>query len=392
MKCLMQKLTKRSRRLLLCCLGLLFCLAISVIESPGIYGQTPSSAALIQQGVKLFYSGQYSQAIQTWKTGRDLAQKNGETAQEMLALENLARGYQQIGQFQLALTSWQTLSSYYQSQSRQIEWGRSLTEQAQIYQQLGQLSRAIELLCGDSIPCEPDSSLLTAERGGDRLGQIAALGTLGTVAVQQGDYDQARQWLKNGLAIIEKETQANNTEDSFESFSIGFWYGLGDIDARQARRNRQRASYLQDLGYRNQADSLTNIAAEQKRKAQIAFKKSLETAEQLKEPTEQLRSLLALISSGTQSQQDMLRSKAFKLTNHLSPSFANVLLLLELAQKLSQGFQDVLASPACPETTALSQSESNSMQVLQHAIAIAKTLNDDRSISYAYGALGHSYE
>jgi tetratricopeptide (TPR) repeat protein len=175
-------------------ISLVFCLGLSQIsitfEQAG-FGRVAVAQTInraIQQGLERYQSGDFRGAISIWN---EVLNHSPTVETQIIIFKYLARAYSQVGEFDRAIASLDRPIDYYRKNSNRVQLGRMLAEQGQAYSNLGQQRRAIAILCGKSreINCEPDSALAIARSTSDRLGEAAALGTLGNVYRLQGDYD-----------------------------------------------------------------------------------------------------------------------------------------------------------------------------------------------------------
>lgn len=152
--------------------------------------QTIAASQLVQQGVERYQHSDFNGAIEVWEAVLKTYQANDDRPNTAIVLENLARTYQQVGQMDQALQGWQRVTDLYRLFGNQQKVGRLLTEQAQAHSRLGQHRRAIALLCNPkselgSAPttatiCQSGSAIAIVHQLGDRLGEAAALGSLGS--------------------------------------------------------------------------------------------------------------------------------------------------------------------------------------------------------------------
>ncbi|MDJ0688912.1 MAG: tetratricopeptide repeat protein [Xenococcaceae cyanobacterium MO_188.B32] len=180
--------------------------------------QTPEPSQLVQQGVEEYQSQQYQEAIASWNKALTTYRETGDRASTAIVLENLARAYQKIGQTEKAIAFWQEVEDTYTRLGDIQQLERSLTEQAQAYSRLGQHRQAIALLCGtledakiqrqrdtekktavEEQKCQAGSAIALAQQQEDRLGEVAALGSLGEAYRLRANYEQALSYLQNSL-------------------------------------------------------------------------------------------------------------------------------------------------------------------------------------------------
>ncbi len=87
---------------------LLFCLPVQIVLSEGVQAQSiqdrkAEADRLIQQGVKLYQTSRYREAIQVLESAlgiyRDIKDRNGEAT----SLNNMGLAYNDLGQYQKAI-------------------------------------------------------------------------------------------------------------------------------------------------------------------------------------------------------------------------------------------------------------------------------------------------
>ncbi len=381
-------------------ISLVFCLSFAQIER--IIAQTPDASNLVQQGIERYKAGDFRGAIAPWQTALNFYQKSENQNNEAIVRENLARAYQQLGDNEEALSNWERVTKYYRDSGKEQQYGRMLTEQAQTYSNLGQPGKAIALLCGtsDTKPqeesnCLPGSALQIARQQKDRLGEVAALGSLGEAYRLRGKYENAIKYLEQADKI---------TEPAYKSKVLN---SLGNAYFNKAQREKIRADSAKQLGI-SKANEFQKSAIAHYKKAWDSFQSSLRLARQQDDKVSQMQVLLNLIQLDYRLQDEKnLTSASLKSTRENSQSETNIQEALNLLDKLPLSRPKIYAAIdlanlpesskdasssliPCSSKRRLSDSQANSL--LLNAVETSQNLQDARSKSFAFGSLGHFYE
>ncbi|WP_181256740.1 CHAT domain-containing protein [Merismopedia glauca] len=376
---------------LLFIIGFLSTWGLDLALSQSAFSQTNSPSQLVQKGVDLYQAGEYQKAISEWEKALPIYQQQRNSSYEILVLENLARAYQQVGQEDSAITTWNKVSDKYRQNGNLVQLGRSLTEQAQAYLRSGKNNNALALLCGSANPnsCLPNTSVTIAREQKDKLGTISAVGTLAEIYRRQGDYDLA-------VDTLEKEVAQKTIE---ESHKFALLNSLGNTYFERGNLALTRAKAAQNSD-REQAEKLQKKAIADYQKALKNFQSSLEKASQEKNPKNELVALLNLIrltyknntiAANSQTQSiDTWLSSAIALQQKLPDSTFKVNAGIELANLPKIGENITVPLAQCPSETQLGKERSQ--QILDSALKTAQNLQDKRSESFSFGALGHFYE
>ncbi|KYC35842.1 hypothetical protein WA1_05590 [Scytonema hofmannii PCC 7110] len=395
---LYRKSTQRQVLGTLFLVSLVFCLSFAQIES--IIAQTPDASQLVQQGIELYKAGDFRGAIAPWQKALNFYQQSKNQNNEAIVRENLARAYQQLGDNEEALSNWEQVTKYYRDSGKVQQYGRMLTEQAQTYSNLGQPGKAIALLCGTSDTqeksnCLPGSALQIAHQQKDKLGEVAALGSLGEAYRLRGKYDNAIKYLEQADKI---------TEPAYKSKVLN---SLGNAYLNKAQREKIRADSAQKLGI-FKADEFHKNAIAHYKKAWDSFQSSLRLARQQDDKVSQMQVLLNLIqldyrlqdeknltsaslkSTPENSQSEIHIQEALNLLDKLPLSRPKIYAAIDLAN-LPESSKDASSSLIpCSSKRKLSDSQANSL--LLNAVKTSQSLQDSRSESFAFGSLGHFYE
>jgi CHAT domain-containing protein/tetratricopeptide (TPR) repeat protein len=373
-------------------ISLVFCLGLSQVSitfnplalSRAVVAQTIDPS--IQQGLERYQSGDFQGAIFIWNEALN-DRLNVET--QITILKYLARAYSQVGEFDRAIASLDRAIDYYRKIGDRVQQGRMLTEQTQAYSNLGQQRRAIALLCGNSkeLNCEKDSALAIARSTSDRLGEAAALGTLGNVYRLQGDYETSLQLLKKSLTIAEELKNS--------AYSIAAKNGLGNTYANLAKRDYRYAEFAANSGDRIAKDKFTQQGIESDRLAINYYEQTAIAARQQNNIIDESRAILNLATSyqrSFKSSPDTKNTlqKAFVLLDRIPDSRDKTYGSIRLANLLQQSAND--NSQLNPNVWCLPQIPAETVTLLERAIAISQRIGDRQAESFALGRLGHLYE
>nr|WP_155743033.1 CHAT domain-containing protein [Scytonema sp. UIC 10036] len=391
-------------------ISLVFCLSFAQIER--IIAQTPDASQLVQQGIERYKAGDFRGAIAPWQTALNFYKQSNNHNNEAIVSENLARAYQQLGDSEEALSYWEKIANYYRNSGQAQQYGRMLTEQAQTYSNLGQSGKAIALLCGvsdaqsksDTKPqgesnCLPGSALQIARQQKDKLGEVAALGSLGEAYRLRGKYDAAIKYLEQADKI---------TEPAYKSKILN---SLGNAYFNKAQREKIRADSAKQLKI-PKSDEFQKNAIAYYTKAWNSFQSSLGFARQQDDKVTQMQVLLNLIQLDYRRQDEQnLTSASLKTTRENSQSEIHIQEALNLIDKLPNSRNKIYAAIdlanlpesskdaslsliLCSSKTSLKRrlSDSQVNSLLLNAVKTSQTLQDSRSESFAFGSLGHYHE
>ena len=360
------------------------------------------SSQLVQQGVEEYHDRQYQKAIDSWHKALTTYQETGDRASTVIVLENLARAYQKIGQTEKAIAFWQEVGNTYTQLGDIQQLARSLTEQAQVYSRLGQHRQAIALLCGSkdkwSSPDEQDSSnpetehkcqagsaIALAQQQKDRLGEVAALGSLGETYRLRGNYKQALGYLQNSLKLAQ--------EISNPHLEISALNSLGNTYSSLAQVNYRRGLSAERRGEIYGENSLltryTKEGKKQDYRALDYFQQSLRLATAQQNPLYQIKAIISSLPIYYRLEQystaETLLKQALNLLPFLLPQPETIYAQIDLAKLLQP---QKITPDRCFNPTTLPQAR----KLLQQAVSLARDIEDRRGESFALGELAHTYE
>ncbi|BAZ18254.1 TPR repeat protein (plasmid) [Calothrix sp. NIES-4071] len=397
------KFYQRSRRRaikLLFLLTLLICLTLAPNWGGVNIGDAVTALTVASQqvrtGVEKYKVGDFQGAIELWNTALSEYKKTNNIKNTAVVSENLARAYQQLGATSQAIGAFETAIAYYQTAPDLQQVGRMQTELAQIYNSVGQPNKAISLVCGviavepeanaksSFLPqCRDQSAFVLAQKHNDKLGKVAALGTLGEAYRLAGKYSIAIEYLKGAQQIPQPE------------YEVSVLNSLGNAYASNAARwNLYAESAKQSRVPKEKEFALNAI-----RDNQIArdyFQASLQRANVLQDKSSQMRSLLNLIHLGYRTQEKNFSTKdidtAIAQAVALLPQLSNASYKVYATVDLATLSQNRVTSPLtqCLAPSKLSRQES--LKLLENAVIISKRIKNARAESFANGSLGHYWE
>lgn len=373
-------------------ISLLFCLGLSQVsitpKQVGLGGVAVSQTinSSIGSGLGRYQSGDFQGAILIWNQG---LKDNPRVETQIILLKYLARAYSQVGEFDRAIASLDRPIDYYRKIGDRIQLGRMLTEQAQAYSNLGQQRQAIALLCGKQTEpnCEKETALAIALQQSDRLGEAAALGTLGNIYRLQGDYETSLRLLKQGLTIAEELKNS--------AYIMAVKNGLGNTYANLAKRNYRYAEFAANSGDRIAADKFTQQGIEDDRLAINYYQETAIAVRQQNNTIDESRALLNLATSYQRSFKSSPATKstlqqAFIVLDRVPDSRDKAYGSIRLANLLQQSAND--NSQLNPNVRCLPQVPAETVMSIERAIAISQRSGDKQAESFALGRLGHLYE
>jgi CHAT domain-containing protein/Tfp pilus assembly protein PilF len=256
----------------------------------------------------------------------------------------MAQGWSawQRGAFEEAVRSWQDAAQRYAQAGQQRAQSVALTQLARAYQALGQYRKASQNL---------SSALELARKSGDRVQVATVLGSLGGTYFVSGSLDAAQQALQEGLRL-----------------------------AREIGNTALMASLLNDLG---------NVFTSQNKYAEAldAYGESVRVAEQHDRALAVRALTNAAMASIQQEQYQTARTR-------LDLAWAQMPNVLPSHDKASSFINIGLAYASL--SASLSEDETQltlrAAEALNAAAHLARTINDQRALSYALGHLGGLYE
>jgi CHAT domain-containing protein len=372
-------------------LTLVICLFFGQVVS----AQTSNGNALVEQGIKDYNAGNFSNAIKNWQEALNQYKNNPSSA--AVVNENLARAYQQIGENKEAIASLSAAIRDYGAVENIQQVGRMKSELAQVYSNLGQPRKAIALLCGklvdksknqvsQEIECTPESAKQIAIKYKDKRGQVAALGILGEAYRLIGNYDQAIKYLDVAQLVA--------PEYKFLVFN-----SLGNAYKSRGQLRELQADSANKAGIFSKEQEFTKKSQEDYDRAYQYFQDSIKFARNEKQPLAQMRGLLNLIQLGSQTNKSKIikdeefnkaLKDALKVLEGLPDSGTKVYGAIDLAY-LQRDAKGTSPFTYCP-TALLLSGNNEALNLLENSVLTSKKLQDNRLISYSNGALGHFWE
>jgi CHAT domain-containing protein len=361
-----------------------------------VTAQTIDASQLIQQGVKNYEAGNLQDAIKQWEQALEIYKKNSNNKSdrglEAVVAENLARAFQQTGQLDKSIAHWNKVIAYYRQVGDLQQVGRMLTEQAQVYNNLGQPRKVIALLCGiiqedqeeeSQNKCLQYSALDIARVHKDKVGESAALGSLGEAYRLVGYYNRAIKYLKDAETIAPK------------GYDFLVLNSLGNAFVSRAQLWKLRAESAKQIGNPNY-QKFERDANDDYQAALDKFNSSLKQAGEQGNQYHQLQVIVNLLKfhhqAKTKANQDninVLVEKALALREKLPDSTGKVYITVDLAN-LPVATEAITS----PLTQCLKGQlpDAQALTLFKDAVQIADKVGDFRSKSFANGALGHFYE
>ena len=388
----------RARRAfwLLCSCALLISVWLGGFSHPSrSVARAVDAQQLVQTGVDRYQGGKFIEAIAPWLSAYTVYEAAQDSSALAIVSENLARAYQQMGQTSTELSYWERAITSTQKLGNAQKLGRLLTEQAQAYSRLGQHRRAIAILCGEltnegflvtdieSSICNPSSALTIAEVANDTVGQVAALGSLGEAYRLIGEVRAGASLLEQGVSIS-RESDLPVLESALLNSLGNASVSLAQVGYRRAEEAKSRGDLEAD-SFQTQADSFNLDAIKR-------FQQSYQLSLKLDEKTDQLRSLISLISAydraGNAAESQRHWQLAYTLLDQIPDSQVKAFSAIQLADLLEpltiRNLQTVLNSTVPSPAT-----ETKATDLLNRALSIGKAIDNPRVTSFALGKLGN---
>ncbi|MGB3641642.1 MAG: CHAT domain-containing protein [Rivularia sp. (in: cyanobacteria)] len=362
-------------------IALVLVTAICVINSPVAANIVKSQAeetqyiASLQQGKKLYQSGQFAESINVLQQVVANYRDRGDGLKQAVALSNLALAYQKFGklnQAQEAITQSLELFGINQNSTQNSSVAKILDIQGSIQLDLGKAEEALKTWQNS----ESIYKKINNQNGvvNSRINQATAWQVLG--------------FYRRSLTILtalqqEAQTQPNSINKAIELRSLGDALQLaGDLKQSRKILNQsleiaQKLNSLQDVSAA--LFSLGNTARVE-RKFEDAIALYQKAADITPNPITKVRATInqlnLLVNNGNTEAAKALLPQITTQLNNLPPSQTNIYARINLVQSL-------LKLNTKPETIA---------QISATAVQQAKNLADKRAESFALGTLGSVYE
>jgi CHAT domain-containing protein len=261
------------------------------------------------------------------------------------ARERMAQGWSawQRGAFEEAVHAWSAAAQRYEQARQPRAQSEALTQLAQAYQALGHYRKAVEHL---------SVALELARKAGDRAQAATVLGGLGGLYLVSGSLDAAQQALQEGVRL-----------------------------ARELNHVALTAALLNDLG---------NVFTSQNKypDALDAYGESVQVATQRQDPALAVRALTnASMTSIKQGQYQTARTRldlAWAQMREVPPSHDKAASFITIGLAYAR-----LSASLSEDDPLLTLRVAEALNAATH---LARTLHDQRALSYALGHLGGLYE
>lgn len=409
------KIKKLNRqRLVFACLTLLF-VAWGMISSPAFSQMTyTANAQLIEQGRKLYETGNLSAAVKILQQAADDLAAKGDKLGEALAYSNMSLVFKQIGDWEKAskaiATSLQILTSQSNSDIRlvlaqtleiqgnlELELGKTQQalntwkQAANIYAKLGDEVGITRSLINQSIAQQALGQYLQSRmtleqmyprlsKQPDSLLKATALRSLGDVVQLVGNLELSLKVLLKSRDIAEK--LQSPPEISAALLSLGNIYeALGNRESQQYTASMEQSTPLRyTIKFVSLKDTLT-LKFYQQAAQSYAEAATVSTSLMVQIPA-QLNQLNILLKLQKWLEAEKLSADMQLKLSKIPPSQTGIYAQIQLAQSL------VCLKQA---TKADTPSGKEIAQILATAIQQARSIDDKRSLAYGLGALGGLY-
>ncbi|MBW4506262.1 MAG: CHAT domain-containing protein [Scytonematopsis contorta HA4267-MV1] len=361
---------------------------------------------LVKSGINFYHLSNFKKAIEEWEAALKIykSDNNNKLAEKAVILGNLANAYRQLGNIEQTAINWEKVVSLYNRLKNPRETGRALTELAQAYSSLGQPKKAIEILCNadseseiekkvkNESNCLAESSLQIARTQKDKIGEVAALGSLGEVYRQLAKYNDA----------IEKLEEAKKINGESNSFLITNSLGSVYFSQAQLWSLRAESAKINDSERYEEFLKKTKFYFE---KADKNFHESSQDAQYQNNKPAKLRALLNLSKLYLHSQKNDTEStifdknkikqftqEALNILYQLPDSSQKVYAAIDLANLPDNDSTTSVTSPLTQCIVKRQFPDTEVITLLNKAVEIGNNIQDSRSESFALGAKGHFYE
>jgi tetratricopeptide (TPR) repeat protein len=294
----------------------------------------------LQQAQQYLAQGQYQSAIAILESFL----KTSNEQDKLKVYYPLARAYAAAGKVESAISVLEKGILAYRQSENSSKLARLLIEQSQAYTSLGQNQKAISLLTEAIELSKPNPQL-----------HLLALGSQGNIYLQQGDLDKAIELYRASLKSSQKRslfvlTILNNLTSAYLELS------------QKYQRNAEFALQEKEV---KESERLTFLASQNYLEASKSAISAIEASQNINN----LSTVKAYINAIEFNPQafSLYRQNAVKILQHQPDSRAKVFWLINLA-KIDKARQ---------------------IEFLKSAIQSASAIEDNRALSYAFGALAN---
>ena len=329
--------------------SLWLCFSCHLLSGTFMRVQATDRSNLIEQ-VQIYYArGQFQQAIALLEN--ILATPAGREQPELHCY--LAASYREIGQLSKAIRAWKLAVQIYREGEKsklETQLAATLVDLGQAYNGLGQFRRAIPLL---------EEAIELAKKTQAPKIEAIAWDVFGTSYLLSGNYDRA---IESYGTSLEQSRQLNQVEEITAALN-----NLSNAFSQRQAQYLTQAEFARLEEDEEEAHRRQNLAAKDHQSALKAASEAVEVSHHL-------------ITLSAVRARLHLRS--------LSPSEDNLAELVKILQQLP----DSRLKAYELINLAAQMDGKETRQTLEWAIAVAQTLGDFRTESFALGALGELYE
>lgn len=416
--------SRRTQKLILLTL-LVLIISVSVIFAQQVKGtattitQTVNAQFLLERGIKLYESQQFSQAVTVWQQAAVTFAQKGDNLKEALALSNLSSAYQELGEWEAAQTviakSLKLLRTLKNLATSQIYWeiqAKALNTQGSLELAMGKLEEALATW---------KQTTATYTKADDHVGiigsllnQVKALQALGLSRQTENTLVQVNQILNSELDPALKATGLLHFGNALRR--VGRLTESSEIFAQSlqiARQSPAKAAILLELGNTERALSNQAVVIAKKEEVTKHAHKAIQFYQQAsdlgKQIQPQLNHLSLLVEIGQWSEARELWPKIQQSIANLPPSRIAIYARLNLARSLTclqfnlQSNVDDTEAIVCINNKTQAQLPAQNIvigtpswreiaQIIAIAVQQAQSLQDLRSESYGLGQMGELYE
>ena len=385
--------------------------AVAPVPSPLVIAQTSTAESLLQMGIQLYETEQFTAAIDTWKRSlRDFESSQGSLRQALL-YNNLSLAYQHLGQWDQAKEaisqSLKLLENFATPSAEYLETlGKALNTQGRLQWAKGDLDAALAAW---------REATAAYQQAGHKRGILLSLLNQAKALQAQGLHFQSQAILEQDVAQMLQNEQLDpmlratglwhlgNAQKQFgvlNAAKANLQKSLNIIDQQQLAS--LRGAVLLDLGNTERAlgDSASAIGkmeqAQTQRDDALSF--YLEAATSAANPMVQLQAQLnrlsLLIELGQLSEANALWPALWPQITRLSPSRTAIYAQLNFAKSLTMLMTPHSRSKrvAAQQTSGAEPDWADIDRLLNGAIGQAQTLEDPIAESYGIGQRGELYE
>lgn len=348
---------------------------IQVSDSPVTALSSPDAKALPLPETHVPTIAQIHSLIRAWQSELD---GTPTPANQLILHQKLGQAYQQLGQLEAALQEFELAIALGKKINPPAQQMPLQAAHAQVLSKLGKHHRTI---------VQTESILNTLKTYPNPTLELSVQGIQGNANWALGDYDKALTAHRRSLDI------AKDLENPVSIATA--WGNVANVWVSLAQRHQYQKQVAFTEGDSIEVSRLEELLKQDRQRASTAYENSVAGTGLHPLQEAQLRSnWLRFLKTYPQAQSSESRDRPERQINRVVSLFnaeptsqAKAVAMINLATVLTQKSDDDQS-----HLLTLSVNGPLAMKLLQQAIDISESVNSQRTLSFAQGALGHLYE